>query len=242
MKDSLVRTALIAASGVLAAALISGCTLTGAAPAPLTPVGENAGLPTGEPTTETLPPTPTKAATIDVFGTQTAQALTQGPTTPTPTTEPGGPILLTPTPGLGVITPTPIVSGTPGTPKPPVTPGTSGGSGQCPATYTVQAGDNLFRIALKFGLTTNQLAAANGITNPAAIYVGQVLKIPGCGGSNQGNTTPQTGGSTYTVQSGDNLFRIALKFGLDWHTLAAFNNISDPTTLYVGQVLNIPPH
>jgi peptidoglycan-N-acetylglucosamine deacetylase len=237
MKDSLVRTAVIAAAGVLVAALISGCTLTGAAPAPLTPVGDNAGLPTGEPTTETLPPTPTKAPTSDVFGTMTAQAPILALTATAQATQGGGAINLTSTPGLGVITPTPIVSGTPKA---------TGNNGQCPSTYTVQAGDNLFRIALKFGLTTNQLAAANGITNPAAIFVGQVLKIPGCTGSSQGNTsnaTPQPGsGETYTVLMGDNLFRIALKFGLDWQTLAAFNNITDPTTLYVGQVLRIPAH
>ncbi|MDQ7025510.1 MAG: LysM peptidoglycan-binding domain-containing protein [Anaerolineae bacterium] len=52
------------------------------------------------------------------------------------------------------------------------------------ATYVVQVGDNLFRIALRNGLTTRQLAEANGITNPALIFVGQRLIIP------SGATTP----------------------------------------------------
>jgi lipoprotein-anchoring transpeptidase ErfK/SrfK len=39
----------------------------------------------------------------------------------------------------------------------------------------------LYRIALHYGLTTDQLAAANGIANSNTIYVGQVLRIPARG-------------------------------------------------------------
>lgn len=45
-------------------------------------------------------------------------------------------------------------------------------------TYVVQRGDNLFRIAQRFGLTVQQLADANGITNTSLIFVGQRLIIP----------------------------------------------------------------
>jgi lipoprotein-anchoring transpeptidase ErfK/SrfK len=41
----------------------------------------------------------------------------------------------------------------------------------------------LFRIALRYGLTTKELAVANGITNPNSVYVGQVLRIPAPGQS-----------------------------------------------------------
>lgn len=47
-----------------------------------------------------------------------------------------------------------------------------------PRTYTVRRGDNLFRIALRFGTTVQAIAQANGILNPHLIYVGQVLLIP----------------------------------------------------------------
>ncbi|NWG15095.1 MAG: LysM peptidoglycan-binding domain-containing protein [Chloroflexi bacterium] len=45
--------------------------------------------------------------------------------------------------------------------------------------YIVRPGDTLFRIAGRFGTTYPRLAEANGITNPAMIYVGQRLRIPG---------------------------------------------------------------
>jgi hypothetical protein len=52
------------------------------------------------------------------------------------------------------------------------------------------------------------------------------------------NSTP-VNASTYTVQAGDNLFRIALHFGVSLSKLASVNGISDPSRIYVGQVLNI---
>jgi LysM repeat protein len=46
-------------------------------------------------------------------------------------------------------------------------------------TYVVQPGDNLYRIALRFGVSVAAIQQANGITNPSLIFVGQVLLIPG---------------------------------------------------------------
>ncbi|MCB9423326.1 MAG: LysM peptidoglycan-binding domain-containing protein [Ardenticatenaceae bacterium] len=44
--------------------------------------------------------------------------------------------------------------------------------------YVVQAGDNLFRIGLKYGFTAEELAAYNNIPDITRIDVGQVIKIP----------------------------------------------------------------
>ena len=42
----------------------------------------------------------------------------------------------------------------------------------------VQAGENLYRIALRYGLTYQELAAYNGIANPNALSIGQEIRIP----------------------------------------------------------------
>jgi LysM repeat protein len=122
------------------------------------------------------------------------------------------------------------------------------------STYTVQPGDNLFRISLRFGTTVPALQQANNIPNPNLIYVGQVLKIPAGGTTPPGQTpvpvtpvpatpppgqtpAPQTG--TYTVQPGDTLSRIAARFGTTVNAIVLANNIVNPNLIYVGQVLKV---
>src|SRR5690625_3963313 len=51
-------------------------------------------------------------------------------------------------------------------------------------------------------------------------------------------TSPVESGSTYTVQPGDNMYRIALNHGMTTQELMALNNLSEET-VYVGQVLQV---
>jgi LysM repeat protein len=95
----------------------------------------------------------------------------------------------------------------------------------------------LFRIALRYGTTVQAIASANGIANPALIYVGQVLTVPGGGQP----PSPPGGETSYTVRPGDNLFRIALRYNMNYLHLAQYNGIANPSRIYVGQVLRIPP-
>lgn len=45
--------------------------------------------------------------------------------------------------------------------------------------------------------------------------------------------------TTYTVQSGDTLYKIGIKFGIPWQNIALWNNIQSPYYLTVGQVLTL---
>ncbi|WP_420640831.1 LysM peptidoglycan-binding domain-containing protein [Candidatus Leptofilum sp.] len=45
-------------------------------------------------------------------------------------------------------------------------------------THIVQAGENLFRIGLRYGFSVEELASYNNIANPNVLDVGQVIKIP----------------------------------------------------------------
>lgn len=51
-----------------------------------------------------------------------------------------------------------------------------------------------------------------------------------------GTTLP----ATHTVAPGENLYRIGLKYGMSWVTLAAYNNLPNANYIRVGQVLQIP--
>ncbi|HIP87994.1 MAG TPA: LysM peptidoglycan-binding domain-containing protein [Anaerolineales bacterium] len=104
--------------------------------------------------------------------------------------------------------------------------------------HVVQRGENLFRIGLRYGVTVDVLAAANGILNPNHIYVGQRLIIPT--GSTPVPSPPASSTGTYVVRPGDTLFRIALRHGVSLWDLARANGIQNPSLIYVGQVLRIP--
>ena len=104
--------------------------------------------------------------------------------------------------------------------------------------HIVQAGENLFRIALRYNTTVEAFVDANDLADETQIYVGQRLTIPGSGA--QPVATP-AGETTYVVKAGDNLYRIAIAFGLTYQQLAQYNGITDPNDIYVGQVLRIPP-
>jgi hypothetical protein len=55
------------------------------------------------------------------------------------------------------------------------------------------------------------------------------------------NVDPATGCTKYTVQSGDTLSAIALRFDVaDWRTIQALNNLANPDSLEVGQQLLMP--
>ena len=59
-------------------------------------------------------------------------------------------------------------------------------------TYVVQAGDTLYSIAQRFGVTVDAIAQANGIADPTQISVGQVLVIPGVDGHARPAPRPRT--------------------------------------------------
>lgn len=44
--------------------------------------------------------------------------------------------------------------------------------------YEVQQGDNLSRIADRYGITVEEIMTKNGIENPDSISVGQILELP----------------------------------------------------------------
>lgn len=114
--------------------------------------------------------------------------------------------------------------------------------------HVVQPGENLFRISLRYNVSMASIQAANGISNPNLIYVGQRLIIP-LGGTvppppstqDPNATTPPPGQvTTYTVQRGDTLGRIATRFATTIQAIAQLNGITNPNLIFVGQVLRIP--
>lgn len=106
----------------------------------------------------------------------------------------------------------------------------SGGSGSS-QVCTVASGDTLSGIAARYGVAVDAIVAANGIADPNLIYPGQRLSIPIGGTASTKHM--------YTVKAGDTLSGIGAKLGVNWKTIASKNGISEPYTIYPGQVLTI---
>ena len=109
-------------------------------------------------------------------------------------------------------------------------------------TYTVKAGDSVWAIAQKTGVSMDTLRSLNNIKNNF-IYPGQQLKLSNSNSSsntsNPGKTNAATNsGKTYTVKSGDSVWAIAQKTGVSMDTLRSLNNIQG-NFIYPGQQLRL---
>ncbi|MDG9733974.1 LysM peptidoglycan-binding domain-containing protein [Leuconostoc pseudomesenteroides] len=118
------------------------------------------------------------------------------------------------------------------------------------ASYTVKSGDTLSKIAANYNMSLTQIASLNQISNVNAIRIGQVLKVSQATTSaNQSSTTTSKATTTtststtttttgsYKVNSGDTLYAIAAKLGVNINTLLSLNGLNLSSTIYVGQVL-----
>lgn len=108
--------------------------------------------------------------------------------------------------------------------------------------YTVQPGDTLVSIALRYNLNLAQIVLANHLANLNLIFPGQRLILPGVTASdNTGQQTPTAElNPTHFVQPGETLFTIASQYGVSIAEVSAANNILNPDLIQVGQALEIP--
>ncbi|MEM7332572.1 MAG: LysM peptidoglycan-binding domain-containing protein [Chloroflexota bacterium] len=118
------------------------------------------------------------------------------------------------------------------------TDGDSGDAATTPTEHVVQAGENLYRIGLQYGLSFLQIAEANNIASPYTIAVGQTLTIPGSGDSDNSNSGDEE--TTYVVKAGDTLYSIGVAQGVSWIQIAEANGLSDPNRISPGDTLKIP--
>ena len=119
----------------------------------------------------------------------------------------------------------------------------SAGSTSGNGTYTVKAGDTLYRIAYNHGISLTTLLSINGLSETSTIRPGQQLVVSGSAKATTSTTKAttvsySTGASTHTVQAGDTLFRIAKNNGLTLSELRALNGLTS-NTIRVGQVLKV---
>ena len=123
--------------------------------------------------------------------------------------------------------------------------------------HTVKSGETLSAIAAKYRCSVKNLQSWNGLKTNAVLKIGQKLIVyaPSSGAKNNSSQTktadqkpsnpaPSTSTgktqTTYTVQSGDNLWNIAQKYpGVSVEDIKTHNGLSN-NNLKIGQKLKIP--
>ncbi len=99
--------------------------------------------------------------------------------------------------------------------------------------HVVQRDETLFGIALQYGSTVEIIAAANGITDPRYLAVGQRLLIPNA----------QMAAANLVIQHifspGDTLDTLAQTYNTTSDRIALDNHLTNPAQIFVGQSLSI---
>lgn len=126
-----------------------------------------------------------------------------------------------------------------------------------PETYTVEAGDHLWKIAEKVygsGYNWVDIAQENNLTNPGVVTVGEELKLPKVpvkevkkmtadAPKMEEEVSNKIEGDSYTVVKGDNLWDISVRAygdGYKWVEVAKYNDMSNPGYIEVDQVIKLP--
>lgn len=92
--------------------------------------------------------------------------------------------------------------------------------------YTVKSGDNLTKIANKYGTTVSKLAEINNLSNPDLIQIGQKIKL-------------SENKIYHTVKSGDTVSALSNKYGASWKQIKNWNGLDSDYTIYPKQKLRV---
>ena len=89
---------------------------------------------------------------------------------------------------------------------------------------------------IAFSYSGKKTAKIENNSSPIAIATSSRTSTPVASATGQ-----VAGEQSYVVQSGDTLFAISAKYNVKLDILAAYNNLSDPYPIKIGQVIKIPP-
>ena len=105
--------------------------------------------------------------------------------------------------------------------------------------YTVQSGDTLWRISRQFRVSVDDLMSWNQLQSDDVIRPGQQILIRSQVLTATISGEPESSTLQYRVRPGDSLSRIASEHNVSVRELVLWNSISERSTIYPGQELQI---
>lgn len=110
-----------------------------------------------------------------------------------------------------------------------------------PIVYTVKAGDNLWNISRKYGVSAEVIISVNNLKDKDLLSLGQKLEIPAIGGGvSNSNQKQEPTIITYTVVKGDTLWSISQRYDVKMISIISVNNLKEISRLSIGQKLKLP--
>ncbi len=110
-----------------------------------------------------------------------------------------------------------------------------------PIVYTVKAGDNLWDISRKYGVSVEVIIDVNNFRDKDFLSLGRKIEIPAIGGGvSDYNQKQEPTIITYTVAKGDNLWSISQRFDVKMTSIISANNLKEISRLSIGQKLKLP--
>jgi murein DD-endopeptidase MepM/ murein hydrolase activator NlpD len=110
-----------------------------------------------------------------------------------------------------------------------------------PIVYTVKAGDNLWNISRKYGVSVEVIIDVNNFRDKDFLSLGQKLEIPAIGGGvSNSNRKQEPTIITYTVAKGDTLWSISQRYDVKMISIISVNNLKEISRLSIGQKLKLP--
>ena len=110
-----------------------------------------------------------------------------------------------------------------------------------PIVYTVKAGDNLWNISRKYGVSVEVIIDVNNLRDKDLLSLGQKLEIPAIGGGvSNSNQKQEPTIVTYTVVKGDTLWNISQRYDVKMSSIISANNLKEISRLSIGQKLKLP--
>lgn len=113
-------------------------------------------------------------------------------------------------------------------------------------TVIVESGDTLTHLARRHGTDIGTLVELNRLENPNRIYIGQRLRIAAAAATAAATEPPPAAVTpraaaprSHVVAAGENLTRIARRYGVTIAAIVAANRIDNPSRIFVGQRLRI---
>lgn len=104
-------------------------------------------------------------------------------------------------------------------------------------THRVKQNETVWALSKKYGVSIQSIEKLNRINSNHLIITGQTLQIPSKDGSQTVNKNDNK--STYTIKSGDTLWRIAQNNHISLDELLSLNNLNASDIIYPGQVIKL---